>query len=143
MYPLHIVVYSRIMLDDQSRTWQKKVIQNAALYGYEDLYWAIQVTVGSHKYLANLPGSLVPLVPVGPDPVISSEWAHLLQESIKSHYRGRANLITNPYPTLVNSSHLDALNIKWYEWGKLDIICEMCGEIGFHVCPCEGDENAN
>lgn len=130
----------------QTRTWQKKIIDEAIRQGELDrLYWFVEMTLprsmGGGTAAATYPVRCVPVVPVGPGAANVEEqrhWAHLLLELFKESNRGRGILFEL---ALTDCDLLQQL--RWYVYGEMpppapDAICEWCGEVFMakvaHVC---------
>lgn len=65
----------------QTKTWQRKILEQAKATGYRDLFWYIEFSwwqAGQRHAPACHPGPWVPVVPVGPDPQASRNIADML-----------------------------------------------------------------
>lgn len=114
-------------MSTQTRTWQRKILEQASRDNYAGLYWYIEWQLGYNNYAsAAAPGKFVPVVPVGPDPETSRHWAHLLAELFR---------VSNPpgssfEPALTSIEVL--ATVPWYVWGEtpiVDVVCALCGSV--------------
>lgn len=124
----------------QTRTWQKKIIDGAVKAGeISDLYWFVEMDLPSTirpnqraRYMpATYPPGFVPVIPAGPDPDISREYAEILTLLFATSNRGR---LIDFNPALTDRGTLEELKFYWYEFGdqphqEIDHVCEKCGQI--------------
>lgn len=122
----------------QTRTWQRKVIDGARAKGEVDqLYWFVEMDLpstirpakGARYMPATYPPGFVPVIPAGPDPDVSREYAEILTLLFETSNRGR---MIEFNPTLTDRDTLGGF--YWYEFGdepthEIDHVCEYCGSI--------------
>lgn len=112
----------------QSRTWQRKILEEFKSSGYRGLYWYCEMRIGLNRYApACYPGMYVPVVPIAPDPEESRHWAHLLMELFKT----ADNSPTIQFePQIASTETLRDTGCWWYEFGDpvlVDVVCRSCG----------------
>jgi hypothetical protein len=116
-------------MSTQSRTFQRRILEEARRDNYADLFWYVECSAaGRRVFPAAYPGRLVPVVPVAPDPALTEHWAHLLAELFKA---SNPALLCSPALTSVEA--LTTTGAAWYEFGEvicLDAICYVCGTVG-------------
>lgn len=111
----------------QTKTLQRRVLEQAQRDGYADLYWYIEATApGLRIFPAAYPGRWIPVVPVAPDPAVSRRYADMLGEFFR--------LSNSPAVTFVAAlTHLESLErtgCAWYLWDRdveIDAVCADCG----------------
>lgn len=112
----------------QTKTFQRKVLEQAQRDNYAGLWWYIEMRLGLNSYAsACYPGPWVPVIEVAPDPEITRHWAHMLAELFKEG----GNLPTVSFePALTSTETLRDTGCYWYEWGDpvlVDAVCRGCG----------------
>lgn len=118
----------------QTKTLQKRILEAAKPEGYADLFWFVEASAPGHvRFPGAYPGRLIPVVEVAPDPEVTRHWAHLLAVLFSS---------TNPpiyvfAPALTSTEALRETGCQWYRWGEIDVICEVCGAVGWDSCSCQ------
>lgn len=112
----------------QSKTWQRKILAEAASTGYADLYWYVEFSwqAGQRHAPACHPGPWVPVVPVGPDPRasrnIADMLAHLFALSNEKRLTFAAALTSTEALAQTGCRHY-----LWFEDIPLDAVCGCCG----------------
>ena len=112
----------------QTRSFQRRVLDEARRDGYADLYWFIEMAWGGGQRHAPAayPGRWVPVVPVAPNPDGSRRVADMLADLFR---------LSNPAlvsfaPALTHVESLQTTGCRWYEWTQdveQDAVCEFCG----------------
>lgn len=112
----------------QTRTWQRKTLEQFKANGYSGLYWYIEIRIALNRYApACYPGLYVPVVPVAPDPEITQHWAHLIAELFKD---GNETPSIQFEPQLASTETLRDTGCWWYVFGErvtVDVVCRLCG----------------
>lgn len=112
----------------QTKTWQRKILDQAKADGYTDLYWYIEMAWSGNQRHAPAchPGAWVPVVPVGPDPVasrnIADMLAHLFALSNEKWLTFAAALTSTEALVQTGCRHY-----LWFEDIPLDAVCSICG----------------
>jgi hypothetical protein len=122
-----------------NRTWQKKILAEAARTGtLHTLYWYPVATGGRQDkgVAVGAAAPSIPVVPVGNDPEESRHWAHLLTELLEAPGSAFACDLTT-------ADLLDECGVPWFVFGDHDHVCPGCGAIGSDcicVAVCTHDE---
>ena len=101
-----------------------------------DLFWFVEMRLppslagGTHPIISACawPRGWVPVVAVGPDPVVSRHYADLLLECIHTANRGRAIEFGL---SLTTGQRIAAGGFPAYDWGDAvwDCVCAECGRV--------------
>lgn len=115
----------------QTKTWQRKILEQAKATGYRDLFWYIEFSwwqAGQRHAPACHPGPWVPVVPVGPDPQasrnIADMLAHLFALSNEKRLTFAAALTSTEALAQTGCRHY-----LWFEDILLDAVCDVCGGV--------------
>lgn len=101
-----------------------------------NLYWFVEMRISptlagdKHPVISACawPAGWVPVVAVGPDPVVSRHWADILLECMKSGNRGR---LIEFGLALTTTQRMAAGRFPAYAWGEVrwDCVCVACGAV--------------
>jgi len=113
----------------QTRTWQRKILEQARRDGYRDLFWYIECTApGRRVFPAAYPWKWIPLIPVGPNPEASRRIAGMV-----AHFFRLSNPPAMTYAEqLTDTTALEQTGCLWYVWTEdveIDAICADCGAV--------------
>lgn len=112
----------------QSKTWQRKILADAAQINYEGLYWYIEASRAGKDHSAGwYPKPYIPVIPVGPDEKASYNYASFLAWFFNVANPDKHWTFT---PSLTTAELLK--DIRWYIWTEdiwQDAICNQCGAV--------------
>ena len=118
----------------QTRSFQQRILAAAAATGYHGLHWYIEAKV-SHSLIVAVcwPPDWVPLISVGPDPVVSRHYADILRELVASNSERDG---TEFAVALTHDEALGQLGTQHYTFGEQDHVCPWCAVVGWGQCDC-------
>lgn len=117
----------------QSRKSQRKIIEAATKDGTIDtLYWYMVIDCGWNKQIPAAINDWVPVVKVAPDPAVTEHDAHLMLEIIRHYSPGMILRLE-----LTARDILEDLDIRYFEFGDIDLVCPSCGAVGWESCICK------
>ncbi len=118
-------------MSTQTRSWQRKILQDAARIDYEGLYWYVEASSNGNSIHRPgcYPKPFIPVLAVGPNEKASYNYASFLAWFFNTINPDRQWTFE---PALITTELLDQNKLRWYDWLEdiwFDAICSKCGAI--------------